>query len=257
MTPQDFLRIQSRRSFFRYCAGGLETIALSQMVQQDGYAADKTNPLAPRPPHFPGKAKNIIVLFMEGAPSQMDLFDPKPALQKYHGQSLPESMTKDLKLAFIKPTAAALASPRTFTPYGQSGMKMSDFVPHIASCADDICLVRSMYTEAFNHHPGQLLLFTGSVQFGRPTLGAWVVYGLGSESQNLPGFVVLSSGVGTSGGASNFMSGFLPSSYQGVMFRNSGDPILYLSNPQGITRERQRADLDALRDLNDEHLRNT
>ena len=169
MTPQDFHRIQSRRSFFRYCAGGLETIALSQMLQQDGYAADKTNPLAPRPPHFPGKAKNIIVLFMEGAPSQMDLFDPKPALQKYHGQSLPESMTKDLKLAFIKPTAAVLASPRKFTPYGQSGMEMSDYIPNIASCADDICLVRSMYTEAFNHHPGQLLLFTGSVQFGRPT----------------------------------------------------------------------------------------
>jgi len=187
----------------------------------------------------------------------MDLFDSKPALQKYHGQSLPESMTKDLKLAFIKPTAAVLASPRTFTPHGQSGMEMSDYIPNIASCADDICLVRSMYTEAFNHHPGQLLLFTGSVQFGRPTLGAWVVYGLGSESQNLPGFVVLSSGVGTSGGASNFMSGFLPSSYQGVMFRNSGDPILYLSNPQGVAPERQRADLDAIRDLNEEHYAKT
>ena len=258
MTIGDFQRIQSRRSFFRYCAGGLETIALAHMLERDGYAADlRGNPLAPRAPHFPGKAKNVIFLFMEGAPSQMDLFDPKPELQKYHGQSLPESMTKDLKLAFIKPTAAVLASPRKFTPYGQSGMEMSDFIPHIASCADDICLVRSMYTDAFNHHPGQLLLFTGSVQFGRPTLGAWVVYGLGSESQNLPGFVVLSSGVGTSGGASNFMSGFMPSTYQGVMFRNSGDPILYLSNPPGISPERQRADLDAVRDLNEEHFART
>jgi Protein of unknown function (DUF1501) len=258
MTIDDFRRIQSRRSFFRYCAGGLETIALAHLLERDGYAADpRGNPLAPRAPHFPGKAKNVIFLFMEGAPSQVDLFDPKPALQKYHGQSLPESMTKDLKLAFIKPTAAVLASPRKFTPYGQSRMEMSDYIPHIATCADDICLVRSMYTDAFNHHPGQLLLFTGSVQFGRPTLGAWVVYGLGSESQNLPGFVVLSSGVGTSGGASNFMSGFMPSTYQGVMFRNSGDPILYLSNPPGIAPERQRADLDAVRDLNEEHYART
>jgi hypothetical protein len=257
MTFDDFLRIQTRRSFFRSCAGGLETIALAALLERDGLAAARTDPLAPRPPQFPGKAKNVIFLFMEGAPSQMDLFDPKPELQKYQGQSLPESMTKNLKLAFIKPTAAVLASPRKFTPYGQSGVEMSDFIPHIASCADDICLVRSMYTEAFNHHPGQLLLFTGSIQFGRPTMGAWVVYGLGSESQNLPGFVVLSSGVGTSGGASNFASGFLPSTYQGVMFRNTGDPIPYLSNPAGVSVEQQRADLDAIRDLNEIHYRDT
>jgi hypothetical protein len=258
MTFDDFRRVQSRRSFFRTCGYGLETIALAQLLERDGLAAaPRTDPLAPRAPHFPGKAKNVIFLFMEGAPSQMDLFDPKPELQKYQGQSLPESMTKDLKLAFIKPTAAVLASPRKFTPYGQSGMEMSDFIPHIASCADDICLVRSMYTEAFNHHPGQLLLFTGSIQFGRPTMGAWVIYGLGSESQNLPGFVVLSSGVGTSGGASNFASGFLPSTYQGVMFRNTGDPIPYLSNPAGISVEEQRSDLDAIRDLNEMHYRDT
>jgi hypothetical protein len=257
MTFEEFRRIQSRRSFFRTCAGGLETIALAHLLERDGLAAPRADPLAPRQPHFPGKAKNVIFLFMEGAPSQMDLFDPKPALQKYSGQSLPESMTKDLKLAFIKPTAAVLASPRKFTPCGQSGAEMSDFIPHIASCADDICLVRSMYTEAFNHHPGQLLLFTGSIQFGRPTMGAWVVYGLGSESQNLPGFVVLSSGAGTSGGASNFASGFLPSTYQGVMFRNTGDPIPYLSNPAGVSVEQQRADLDAIRDLNEIHYRDT
>ncbi len=162
-------------------------------------------------------------------------------------------MTKDLRLAFIKPTAAVLASPRKFKPYGQCGTEFSDFIPHIGACADDICLVRSMYTDAFNHHPGQLLLFSGSTQVGRPTMGAWMLYGLGSESQNLPGFVVLSSGVGTSGGTSNLSSGFLPSTYQGVVFRSSGDPVLYLSNPPGVTREMQRAGLDALRDLNEEH----
>jgi hypothetical protein len=166
-------------------------------------------------------------------------------------------MTKDLRLAFIKPTAAVLASPRKFTPHGQSGIEFSDYIPNIASCADDICLVRSMVTDAFNHHPGQLLLFTGSQQFGRPTMGAWVLYGLGSESQNLPGFVVLSSGVGTSGGESNFASGFLPSTYQGVMFRTGPEPIVYLQTPEGITREQQRASLDVLRDLNQERLQTT
>ena len=150
----------------------------------------------------------------------------------------------------------ARQSPR-FTPYGQSGIEFSDYIPHIGSCADDLCLVRSMYTDAFNHHPGQLLLFGGSIQVGRPTMGAWVLYGLGSESQNLPGFVVLSSGVGTSGGTSNWSSGFLPSTYQGVVFRSSGDPVLYLSNPHGVTSEMQRASLDVLKDLNQEHYTQT
>jgi hypothetical protein len=166
-------------------------------------------------------------------------------------------MTKDLRLAFTKPDAAVLASPRVFKPFGQCGTEFSDWIPNIGSCADDICLVRSMYTDAFNHHPGQLLLFGGSIQVGRPTMGAWVLYGLGSESQNLPGFVVLGSGVGTSGGTSNWSSGFLPSTYGGVVFRNSGDPVLYLSNPPGVSREMQRAGLDTLKDLNEEHLKQT
>jgi hypothetical protein len=244
----DFGRIHTRRSFFQRAVSGLETIALGHLLAQEGRSAE--DPLAVKKPHFPGKAKNVIFLFQEGAPSQMDLFDPKPALAKYAGQSLPESITKNLKLAFIKPTAAVLPSPRKFTPSGQCGMELSDYIPHTASVADDICLVRSMVTDAFNHHPGQLLMFTGSTQFGRPTMGAWAVYGLGSESQNLPGFVVLASGVGTSGGATNFSSGFLPSSYQGTLFRSSGDPILYLSNPKGVTNEQQRDVLDAVRDLN-------
>ncbi len=257
MNLPEFLKIQTRRSFFRSCAGGIETLALASLLEREGLAGVVADPLAPKAPHFAPHAKNVICMFMEGAPSQMDLFDPKPALQKYSGQSLPPSMTKNLRLAFIKPTAAVLASPRKFTPHGKSGIEFSDFIPNIASCADDICLVRSMVTDAFNHHPGQLLLFTGSQQFGRPTMGAWVVYGLGSESQNLPGFVVLSSGVGTSGGESNFASGFLPSSYQGVMFRTGPEPIVYLQTPEGITKEQQRASLDVLRDLNRERLDTT
>jgi len=257
MNLPEFLKIHTRRSFFRSCAGGIETLALASLLEREGLAGAAANPLAPKAPHFAPHAKNVICLFMEGAPSQMDLFDPKPALQKYSGQSLPPSMTKDLRLAFIKPTAAVLASPRKFTPHGQSGIEFSDYIPNIASCADDICLVRSMVTDAFNHHPGQLLLFTGSQQFGRPTMGAWVVYGLGSESQNLPGFVVLSSGVGTSGGESNFASGFLPSSYQGVMFRTGPEPIVYLQSPEGVSKEQQRASLDVLRDLNQERLQTT
>ena len=257
MDLPEFQRIHSRRLFLRDCAGGLGTIALANLLSRDGYAAKRTDPLAPKAPHFPGKAKNVIFLFMEGAPSQMDLFDPKPELQKWHGKPLPPSMTSQLKLAFIKPTAAVLASPREFRKYGQSGMEFSDFLPHTATCADDICMVRSMNTDAFNHHPGQLLLMSGSTQIGRPTVGAWVLYGLGSESENLPGFAVLSSGVGTSGGESNFSSGFLPSTYQGVQFRNSGDPIVYLANPSGVSAATQRAGLDALKDLNQEHFART
>ena len=189
-------------------------------------------------------------MFMEGGPTQFELFDEKPALAKYDGQPLPPSLTKDLKLAFIKSNAAVMASSFPFRRYGQCGMELSELLPNLGSMADDLCLVRSMHTDAFNHHPGQLLLFTGSTQFGRPTMGAWSLYGLGSESQNLPGFVVLPSGRGTSGGASNFSSGFLPSHYQGTMFRNSGDPILYLSNPDGINQASQKATIDLVRDLN-------
>ncbi len=229
-------------------------MALANLLAEEGRSAVTDDPLAPKKTPFPGKAKNVIFMFMEGAPSQMDLFDPKPALQKWNGHSLPPSMTKDLKLAFIKPTAAVLASPRQFKPFGQCGMELSDIIPHTSTCADDICLVRSMYSDAFNHHPGQLMLFSGSIQTGRPTFGAWTLYGMGSEARNLPGFVVLTSGVGTSGGSDNFSSGFLPSIYAGTVFRNSGDPILYLSNPPGISTATQRNRLDAIRDLNQEHL---
>jgi uncharacterized protein (DUF1501 family) len=250
MNPLEVARIASRRSFLKNAGGGLGMIALADLLQ----GAEAPNPLAPKKPHFAPKAKNVIFLFMEGGPSQMDLFDPKPALKKWHGKPLPPEMTKDLKLAFIKPTAAVLASPREFKQFGQSGMMFSDYLPHTSQVADELCMVRSVHTDAFNHHPGQLLLFTGSMQFGRPTMGAWVVYGLGSESKNLPAFAVLASGAGTSGGASNFSNGFLPSMYQGTLLRSTGDPILYLSNPDGVSRDQQRAALDAVRDLNQERL---
>ncbi len=258
MTRDEFNGIRSRRAFLRDCAGGIGIAALADLLTAEGLtAATRQNPLAPRPPHFEPTAKSVIFMFMEGGPSQMDLFDPKPALERWHGEPAPESVVKQLQLAFIKPTAKILASPRQFTRHGASGTELSDWIPYTAECADDICLVRSMHTEAFNHHPGQLLLMTGSTQFGRPTMGAWSVYGLGSESKNLPGFVVLSSGKGTSGGASNFASGFLPSSYQGTLFRNSGDPILYLSNPEGVSDATQRASLDAIKALNEERYRET
>jgi hypothetical protein len=258
MTFEKFRQIQSRRAFFRDFAGGIGTVALASLLEKEGRGAiADVNPLAPKKPPLPAKAKNVIFMFMEGGPSQLDLFDPKPELAKWSGKPLPAEMTKNMRLAFTKPTAAVLASPRIFKPSGQSGMEFSDYIPHMASCADDMCMVRSMFSDAFNHHPGQLLLFSGTMQFGRPTFGAWVLYGLGSESQDLPGFVVLSSGVGTSGGASNWSSGFLPSTYQGVTLRNSGDPVLYLSNPKGVTREMQRSSLDVLKDLNEQHYADT
>ncbi|MFN7925547.1 MAG: DUF1501 domain-containing protein [Bryobacteraceae bacterium] len=240
-----------RRDFFRNISFGLGNIALAHLLEQDGYAA--SDPLAPRKAHFEGKAKNVIFMFQEGAPSQMDLFDPKPELRKWHGKPLPPSMTKDMKLAFIKPTASVLASPREFRKVGQAGMDLCDMLPHLAEVSDKICFVRSMVSDAFNHHPGQLLLFTGHPLAGRPTLGAWSIYGLGSESRDLPAFVVLTSGSGTSGGSDNYSSGFLPSTYAGTVFRNTGDPILYLSNPPGIDAAKQRARLDAIRDINQMH----
>ena len=253
MDTRELLETHLRRDFLRRSLAGIGTLALADLMQ--GAAA--ADPLAPRAPHFPAKAKNVIFLFQEGAPSQMDLFDPKPELTRWHGQSLPPSMTKDMKLAFIKPTAKILASPRKFAPCGKSGVELSDLIPHTAKHADDICLIRSMHSDAFNHHPGQLLLFSGNMTGGRPSMGAWASYGLGSESKNLPAFVALQSGPGSSAGSELWTNGFLPSLYQGTVLRSSGDPILYLSNPQGLSAESQRARLDALKDLNAEHLERT
>lgn len=253
MHPQLAAALNSRRQFLTSTASGLGQLALLSMLQQEA-AASSVNPLEPRLTHFAPKAKACIFLFPEGAPSQLDMFDPKPKLNELDGQPLPESMTKNVRFAFIqKETAVLKGSPRKFQKYGECGMDVSDLWPHLAQCADDLCLVRSMHTDAFNHHPGQLMMNTGSMQFGRPSIGSWLNYGLGSPSHNLPGYVVLNSGRGTSGGASNWTSGFLPSSYQGVLFRNQGEPVLHLNRPAGMSAELERTGLDAIRRMNEFH----
>lgn len=234
----------TRRRFFLDSAAGLGTIALAQLFRADAQA---------REPHFTPRAKSIIFLFMEGGPSQVDLFDPKPQLQRLDGSPLPESLREGLRFAFIKPTAKVWASRRPFAKHGQSGMEFSDWLPHLSTCADDLCMVRSMYSDQFNHHPGQLLMHCGSPLVGRPSMGSWLLYGLGSESQSLPGFVVLTSGRGSSSSSGLFSSGFLPSLYSGVPFASTGEAIPYLSNPQGVSREEQRARIDGIRTLNEFH----
>ena len=263
MDPIQARIIQSRRDFLTSAASGLGSVALSTMLARDGlFAAGApgdgkiVNPLASKAPHFAPKAKSCIFLFMAGAPSQVDLFDPKPKLKELDGQPMPESMLDKVRFAFIQKESAVLkGSPAEFKKHGQCGMEISNYLPHIATCADDIALIRSMHTETFNHHPGQLMMNTGVPTFGRPSMGSWLTYGLGSESENLPGYVVLTAGRGASGGASNWSSGFLSSTFQGVLFRNQGDPVLNLANPEGLPHECQRNSLEVLRQLNEEHHR--
>jgi hypothetical protein len=254
MSPEEIVKL-TRRDFLATTASGLGGLALASLFQADGLLAGEASPgagpQAPRAPHFAPKAKNCIFIFMEGAPSQMDLFDPKPKLNELNGQKLPDSMLEKVRFAFIQKDGARLmGSPRKFTRHGQCGMELSDLLPHLGTCADDIALIRSMHTDQFNHHPGQLLMQCGSSMFDRPAMGAWLNYGLGSESKNLPGYVVLTAGRGTSGGASLWSSGFLPSDYAGVLFRNQGDAVLNLSNPPGITETMQHYGLGAITDLN-------
>jgi hypothetical protein len=256
MHPMQERLCQSRRDFLTSTASGIGLAALASLFRDEGLLAAEaeaapSNPLAPRFSHFAPKATACICIYLEGAPSQIDLFDPKPKLNELHGQKLPDSMTKNVRFAFIqKEGARLLGSPRKFQRHGQCGMELSDFLPHLAGCADDIALIRSMHTDSFNHHPGQLAMNTGVPTFGRPSMGAWLNYGLGSVSKNLPGYVVLTAGVGTSGGASNWSSGFLPTTYQGVLFRNQGEPVLDLNNPPGLTGAMQQHTIDALGALN-------
>ena len=245
--------LPARRSFLLDSACGLGAIALARLLADDGLLAAEPDPLLPRDPHYAGTARNVIFLFQAGGPSQLDLLDHKPSMQRWDGQSLPESLAGDLELAFIRPDAKIWASPRRFVPHGESGTAFSDLLPHTARRADDICVVRSMTTDQINHHTGQLMMACGTPFVGHPSMGAWVTYGLGSESRDLPGFVVLNSGSGADAGSGIWSSGFLPSSYQGVPFRSKGDPVLHLSNPPGYSRASQRARLDALRDLNEMH----
>ncbi len=248
-------KLITRRHFFKNCGVGLGSVALTSLLNENLFAAQQSNnPLAPKQPHFPGKAKRVIYVFQAGGPSHLDLFDYKPALVKYNGKKPPEEMLKGIQNVFINRDAALYASDFKFAKHGQSGAEISEALPYLAKVVDDICIVKTIATDAINHAPAQIFMNTGSVQFGRPSFGSWVTYGLGSESQNLPAFVVLTSANGTSGGSSNWGSGFLPTFYQGVAFRKSGDPILSLSNPRGINREMQRRTLDVLKKLNEHEL---
>ena len=236
------------------CAVGLGAAALAELAGGSAAAAP-ADPLAPRPPHFAGRAKSVIFLFMAGAPSHLELFDNKPELAKWDGKLPPAELLKGYRAAFINPNSKLLGPKFNFAKYGQSGAELSELLPHLATVVDDIAIVKSMVTDAFNHAPAQILMNTGNQQFGRPSMGAWVTYGLGSETRDLPAFVVFSSGSkGPSGGNSNWGSGFLPTVYQGVQFRGGSEPVLFLSNPRGVDRQLQADSLDAIRTLNQHRL---
>ncbi len=249
MTPNSL----TRRWFMKECGVGLGAIAAADLMGA-GHASG-ADVLAPKSGHFPGKAKNVIFLFMAGAPSHLEMFDYKPQLEKYDGTLPPAELLDGYRAAFINPNSKLLGPKYKFSKHGECGAEISELLPHTASIVDDISIVKSMKTDAFNHAPAQIMMNTGSQLFGKPSLGAWTLYGLGSESQELPGFVVFSSGTkGPSGGTSNWGSGFLPTVYQGVQLRSVGDPVLYLSNPPGIDDTTQRDSLDAINALNQKRL---
>ena len=245
------LQHRTRRQFLGAGSMGLGAAALAYLAG-DAAAKPEENPLAARKPHFAAKAKRVIYLHMSGSPPHLDLFDYKPELVKRTGQNVPDSFLKGKLFAFTSGVPKLLGTPRKFKQYGKGGIWMSDAIPNLHAHADDIAVIKSMKTDEFNHAPAELLLFTGSPRQGRPGMGTWVTYGLGSENENLPGFVVLiSSGVQPSGGSNNWGNGFLPSVYQGVQCRSKGDPVLYVSDPAGMDRGTRRKTIDALRDLNE------
>jgi uncharacterized protein (DUF1501 family) len=262
------LREITRRHFFEQCGVGVGKIALASLLAggiRNVMGSPSTgpttaagrlpgSPLAPKPAHFAAKAKRVIYLFMVGAPSQLDLFDNKPELVKFDGQPIPQEYVKGQRYAFIEKNAALMSSRYKFIKHGQSGQELSEVLPHLGTVADDIAVIRSINTDQFNHAPGQIFLQTGSAQLGRPSMGSWVSYGLGTESTDLPGFVVLTSGRGTSGGPSLWGPGFLPTVHQGVLFRASGDPVLSVKNPPGIDARMQRDSLDLIQSLNEHRL---
>jgi hypothetical protein len=254
-----FLQARTRRHFFRDCGIGVGKMALASMLARDGFAAG-TNSL--KTLHHPAKIDHVIYLFQCGGPSQLELFDYKPELTKYHQKVAPESLMKGKRFAFmdtfVKEPPKLLGQTRQFKQFGKSGKWMSELLPHISGVVDDLTFFQGVATENFNHGPAKLFMNTGSVRTGRPSIGAWVTYGIGTQSEDLPGFVVLQSGPrGPRGGAALWASGFIPTSYQGVPFRSTGDPILDLSNPAGVSVEQQRQTIDVLRDLNGTHLKDT
>lgn len=245
----------TRRHFFENCGVGLGQIALASLLH-DGAAstASAESPGRPAGTHFMPKAKRVIYLFMAGAPSQLDLFDYKPKLKELEGKPIPPSVIKGQRYAFIQPNAAVLGPRFKFKKHGESGAELSEMLPHLGKVADHIAIARSVFTDKFNHSPAQLFFNTGSGVPGRPSMGSWLSYGLGSEATDLPAFVVLKSGGSLSGGASMWSSGFLPSSHQGVPFRGQGDPILHVSNPPGYDVKSQRDSLDVIKQLNQQRL---
>lgn len=247
----------TRRQLFHDCGVGLGKIGLSAALA-GGFSnlakAAMNNPLAPRDTHYLPKAKRVIYLFMAGAPSQLELFDDKPKLRELDGKPIPPSVIAGQRYAFIQPDAAVLAPRFSFAQHGQSGAVLSDRLPHLASIADEIAIVKSMHTSQFNHAPAQLFVNTGHPLPGRPAMGSWMSYGIGSEADDLPSFVVLKSGGNLSGGAAMWSPGFLPGSHAGVPFRESGDPILHVSNPNGFDNRAQRDSLDLIRKMNEREL---
>jgi len=259
MNPElDLLQAQTRRHFLRQAGQfSLGAVAMNSLLgtSASGVTAEM-NPLAPRKPHFPAKVKRVVYLHMSGGPPHLDIFDYKPELVKHNGEDAPDAFIKGKKFAFTTGVPKLMGTPHTFTQHGKGGIWMSDAIPNFHGIADEMCVVKSMFTDQFNHAPAELMLFTGSPRQGRPSMGSWVTYGLGSENENLPGFVVLiSSGVQPSGGQGLWGTGFIPSVFQGVQCRSKGDPVLYVSDPPGMDRELRRKTLDALRDLNEEQAR--
>jgi hypothetical protein len=249
-------RAQTRRQFLKNCQTGLGALALTTLLERDGRAIETAaNPMAPRKPHFTPKAKSVIYLHMSGAPPQHELFDFKPTLIKHHMEPCPDELLKNQRFPFIKGHPKLLGTPYKFKQYGKSGAWVSELLPHLSTRVDDIAFIKSMNTDQFNHAPAELFLYTGSSRAGEAAMGSWITYGLGSESQNLPGFVVLiSGGTDPTGGKALWSTGFLPSVYQGVQCRTTGDPILYVTNPKGMDRDVRRRSLDALRRLNEVEL---
>jgi uncharacterized protein (DUF1501 family) len=245
----------ARRYFLSELTSGLGALALGGLLCDNAKAdITSTDPLAVRPPHYPGKAKAVIHLFMAGAPSQLEMFDNKPMLTELSGKPLPPSVIGGQRYAFIQPDAAVMGPQFEFSRHGQSGAELSSALPHLASIADEICLIKSVHTDQFNHAPAQLLMNTGFSQPGRPSIGSWLVYGLGSETKELPSFVVMSTGDGISGGASLWSSGFLPTVYTGVQFRSQGPPILNVTTPAGVSNELQSETFSLINRLNKHRL---
>jgi uncharacterized protein (DUF1501 family) len=247
----------TRRHFFQDCGFGLGRLGLASAMA-GGFGqlarASTTSSLSPRDPHFGAKAKRVIFMFMAGAPSQLELFDDKPKLRELDGKPIPPSVIAGQRYAFIQPNAAVLAPRFPFARHGQCGAELSDRLPHLASIVDEIAIVKSLRTDQFNHAPAQLFLNTGHGLPGRPAMGSWLSYGIGNEADDLPAFVVLKSGGSLSGGAAMWSSGFLPGSHAGVPFRESGDPILHVSNPNGFDDRAQRESLDLIRLMNEREL---